>query len=142
MDHCRKQYELQGWRKHKLWRSSLKSSLRSTGKACASTSKNKETTIKTQVSEYLRLADQLGEKIAQSSRKLYNSPAFDVKLFALLESLSYYQEMIAKHIDLIERRLLKGQTIPSEEKVFSIFEPHTVPIAIGRISKRKSEQKD
>jgi len=62
------------------------------------------------------LADQLGENIAQSSRKLYHSPAFDVKLFALLEGLSYDQEMRAKHIDLIERYLLKGQTIPSEEK--------------------------
>lgn len=136
MDHCRKHYGLQGWRKHKLWRSSLKSSLRSTGKACASTSKNKETTIKTQVSEYLRLAGELEEKIAQSSRQLYHSPAFDVKLFALLEGLSYYREMIAKHIDLIERRLLKGQTIPSEEKVFSIFEPHTEWISKGKANKK------
>lgn len=136
MDHCRKQYGLQGWRKHKLWRSSLKSSLRSTGKACASTGKNKETTIKTQVSEYLRLADELGEKIAQSSRKLYHSPAFDVKLFALLEGLSYYQEMMAKHINLIERRLLKGQTIPSEEKVFSVVEPHTEWISKGKANKK------
>jgi hypothetical protein len=136
MGHCRKHYGLQGWRKHKLWRSSLKSSLPSTGKACASTSKNKGITIKTQVSEYLRLAGELEEKIAKSSRQLYHSPAFDGKLFALLEGLSYYQEMIAKHIDLIERRLLKGQTIPSEEKVFSIFEPHTEWISKGKANKK------
>jgi hypothetical protein len=67
----------------------------------------------------------MGERIAQSSLKLYHSQSSDVKLFALLEGLSYYQEMIAKHINLIERRLLKGQTILSEEKVFSIFESHT-----------------
>ncbi len=130
MDHCRKHYGLQGWRKHKLWRSSLKSSLRSTGKACpttpfrracASTSKNKETIIKTQVSEYLRLAGELEEKIAQSSRQLYHSQAFDVKLFALLEGLSYYREMIAKHIELIERRLLKGQIIHHPLRRKSIF---------------------
>jgi hypothetical protein len=117
MEHCRKHYGLQGWRKHKSWRSSLKSSLRSTGKACASNSKNKEGAIKIQATEYLRLASELQEKITRSSCELYRSPLFDVKLFALLEALAYYQEMITKHIDLIQRRLLKGQSIPSEEKV-------------------------
>ncbi len=61
---------------------------------------------------------------------------FVVKLFALLEGLAYYQEMIKKHIDLIQRRLLKGETIPSAEKVFSIFEPHTEWISKGKANKK------
>lgn len=133
---CAGHYGLQGWRKHKSWRSSLKSALRSTGKACASTRKNKEGTIKAQVTGYLRLAQELDGKITESYLKLYHSPAFDVKLFAALEGLSYYQEMIKKHIGLIERRLLKGQVIPSEEKVFSIFEPHTEWISKGKANKK------
>jgi len=28
-----------------------------------------------------------------------------------------------KHIDLVERRVLQGEKIPHEEKMFSIFEP-------------------
>lgn len=136
MAYCRKKYELKGWRKYKFWRSSLKSSLRSTGKACASTSKNKVLAVQSQVTEYLRLARELDEKIAESCRELYCSALFDVKLFALLEGLSYYQEMIKKHIDLIERRLLKGETIPPAEKVFSIFEPHTEWISKGKQNKK------
>lgn len=136
MSYCLAHYALKGWRKHKLWRSSLKSSLRSTGKACASTSKNKPAAIKTQVTKYLGLARELDEKITQSGQQLYHSPAFDKKLLALLEGLSYYQEMIKKHIDLIERRLLKGETIPSAEKVFSIFEPHTEWISKGKENKK------
>lgn len=136
MKYCMKHYELQGWRKYKFWRSSLKSSLRSTGKACASTSKNKDQAVHSQVSEYLRLAKELDEKIAESCKELYRSPLFDVKLFALLEGLSYYQEMIRKHIDLIERRLLRGEIIPSAEKVFSIFEPHTEWISKGKQNKK------
>jgi hypothetical protein len=133
---CAKHYDLQGWRKHKTWRSSLKSTLRSTSKACASSSKNKEAAIKTQVTEYLGLARGLEEKVADSCQQLYISARFDIKLFAILEGLSYYQEMIKKHINLIDRRLLKGQTIPSAEKVFSIFEPHTEWISKGKQNKK------
>ena len=136
MRYCIKHYELPGWRKHNLWRSSLKSSLRSTGKACSSTSKSKAQSVQKQVSEYLRLAKELEEKVAQSAQHLYQSPLFDAKLLAILEGLSYYQEMIKKHIDLVERRLLKGETIPSEEKLFSIFEPHTEWISKGKQNKK------
>lgn len=136
MNYCREHYGLKGWRKHKLWRSSLKSSLRSTGKACASTSKHKDNAIRSEVTEYLRLATELNEKITESCRELYHSPLFGVKLFALLQGLSYYQEMIKKHIDLINRRLLKGETIPQAEKLFSIFEPHTEWISKGKQNKK------
>ena len=35
-------------------------------------------------------------------------------------------------MDQVERRLLKGETIPHGEKVFSIFEPHTRWVAKGK----------
>ena len=37
-----------------------------------------------------------------------------------------------RQIDQTDRRLLKGETIPQEEKVFSIFEPHTRWISKGK----------
>jgi hypothetical protein len=33
--------------------------------------------------------------------------------------------MIDKHVDLVDRRLLQGQVIPTAEKLYSLFEPHT-----------------
>ena len=35
-------------------------------------------------------------------------------------------------MEQVERRLLKGETIPQHEKVFSIFEPHTCWISKGK----------
>jgi hypothetical protein len=134
--YCIKNYELKGWRKYKCWRSALKSAMRSAGKACASKGKDKETVIKGQVGEYLRLAKGLGEKLTESREQLYASAAFDEKLFLALEELSYYQEMINKHIDLVDRRLLKGEKIPSGEKIYSIFEPHTEWISKGKQNKK------
>ena len=37
-----------------------------------------------------------------------------------------------RQIDQVDRRLLKGETIPQDEKVFSIFEPHTRWISKGK----------
>ncbi len=36
-------------------------------------------------------------------------------------------------MDLVERRLLREETIPHQEKVFSLFEPHTQWIAKGKL---------
>lgn len=40
--------------------------------------------------------------------------------------------MLIKHIDLVERRLIKRETIPHNQKVFSLFEPHTKWINKGK----------
>ena len=44
----------------------------------------------------------------------------------------YFHTMLDRHLDLVERRLLNGETIPSEEKLVSIFEPHTEWIQKGK----------
>ena len=135
MDYCRNNYGLKGWRKLKSWRSALKSSQRSTSKACASSSKNKDKAVHTEVSEYLRIAKELDLRITQSSEALYLLPVTD-KLFKKLQELDYYQQMGKKHIDLIERRLLKKELIPSSEKIYSVFEPHTEWISKGKQNKK------
>ena len=48
------------------------------------------------------------------------------------EALEYFHRMLDKHLDLVERRLLKEETIPRAEKVFSLFEPHTEWIQKGK----------
>lgn len=56
----------------------------------------------------------------------------DFKLMFLIDLLKYYHEMLDKHIDLVERRIIKGETIPHKEKVFSIFEPDTEWLQKGK----------
>ena len=41
--------------------------------------------------------------------------------------------LMIKQLDWVERRLLGGETIPHEEKSFSLFEPHTQGIAKGKL---------
>jgi hypothetical protein len=47
-------------------------------------------------------------------------------------SLENYLSLFEKHIDLVERRIIKGEKIPHQEKVFSIFETYTEWINKGK----------
>ena len=113
-----------GWRKLKLWRRELKTQNRILAKVCQSGGKNKDKQIKQQATKYLRLAGDLNKKITQSKEEVYKIINSDASLAQLI-SLDYYQGMLCKHINLVERRLLKGEVIPQHEKLYSIFETHT-----------------
>jgi len=48
------------------------------------------------------------------------------------QQLKAYQSYAAMFIDQIDRRVMKGETIPHQEKIFSIFEPHTEWVSKGK----------
>ena len=50
--------------------------------------------------------------------------------------LERYKNYVTKFTDQIERRLLKGEVIPAEEKIYSIFEEHTEWITKGKLNKK------
>ena len=49
--------------------------------------------------------------------------------------LEYFYNMLKKHIDFIDRRLLKKEKIDSKEKIYSIFQPYTEWLSKGKINK-------
>ena len=131
VNHLRKEIEIPGWRKHARWKSSIKSSMRSVGKVSSGGGKNKDVRIKKEARVYLEKTRSLAKKI----EPIFNTPisTVSIKILALLESLSYYEKMLVKHIDLVDRRLLKGEVIPHEEKIFSIFQDYTEFIKKGKL---------
>jgi hypothetical protein len=82
--------------------------------------------------DYLEVAqrylDKARETLARLEQQGYASE-FDV--VAKLEIEGYLQHAV-RQIDQIKRRVILGETIPHEEKVFSIFEPHTEWISKGK----------
>ena len=71
------------------------------------------------------------ELVARAEASLADLVAHGVKAWEIVEIEGYIAHA-KRQIDQIERRLLKGETIPQDEKVFSIFEPHTRWIAKGK----------
>lgn len=48
-----------------------------------------------------------------------------------LQSVKEFEPLIHVIIDQAERRILKGESVPVQDKIFSLFEPHTDIIAKG-----------
>jgi hypothetical protein len=122
--------EMRGWRKAKYWRKTLKALMRRVGKANSSGGKNKADRLKKEVKEYLTQAKFLYEKLLLC---IPNLPIKDEKDLASVILLEHYLVLLNKHIGLVDRRLLKGETIPHAEKMFSIFETYTEWITKGKL---------
>ena len=137
MKFCQKEFNFAGWRKQHDWRSEMKSMSRALGKACSGKGKNKEKTSQSVASQYLAKARKLYQKIDESVLENIETIVKNEKLQLLIETdLVFFMGMLAKHIDLVERRLIKGETIPTEEKIYSIFELHTEWISKGKLNKK------
>ena len=80
------------------------------------------------VKAYLRMARLLVARAEQSLAQLAAAGAPQ----AVREEVEGYVGHARRQIDQIDRRVLQGQRIPHEEKVFSIFEPHTRWCAKGK----------
>jgi len=121
-------HALPGWRKFKDWRRQLKNLQRATSRIVYRGGPNKEARVKSAVRAYLAVGREIEVKVRQSLLELCDRSV----CAARWERLAYFQTMLAKHLDLVARRLLNEETIPAHEKVFSLFEPHTEWIQKGK----------
>lgn len=71
-------------------------------------------------------------KAKQTIVKLQSLPQIRLSDLAVLENIVFYSDHADRQIDQIQRRVLQGETIPHEEKVFSLFESHTEWISKGK----------
>ena len=100
-------------------------------RATADKSKNRKERLQKHAESYVQISRTLSNKI-YDIRKL---EPLTLHEYSLQLDLEYYLQMLEKHIDLVDRRLLKGETIPHEEKLFSIFEPWVEWICKGKAHK-------
>ncbi len=114
---CQK-HAIQGWRKSRDWSKKVR---RLFNRVCTSRQRRK----RTRVQEYLSLCQFLVEKLACTQKALEACGIED-------EKIPYYLRHARRQIDQVERRLIKGEVIPHDEKVFSIHEEHTRWITKGK----------
>ena len=118
-----------GWRKIKCLRRSLKNQMRLLGKTCACGGANKDKRKSKQATDYVREARKLQNKLTNGYSQFPIEDDIDLIQMIALEN---YMKLMIKHIDLVERRLVKGESIPHHEKMFSIFETYTEWITKGK----------
>lgn len=122
-------YPTEGWRKSYDWFKSLKNLSRAVGQASASGGKGKAERLTKATKQYLTKATSFRDKVNMTKNNL---PVNDMRDIVKIIELERFVELIDKHIDLVERRLIKGEKIPHEEKIFSLFEEYTEWITKGK----------
>ena len=119
---------LTSWREWKDWRKKVKSEYRCASEIHRKKGANYKERLQNSVRSYLDLCTIISPKVKLAIAELLVAQEFMRKLTKSeekkLKELQWYYEMLEKHIDLVNRRILLGQTIPHSDKVFSIFEPH------------------
>jgi hypothetical protein len=122
---------IEGWRKSHEWRRKLKGQMIGLSRVASGGGSKKEERLQAAAEAYVQESYRFEEKVFETMRAL-PAPQTPAEM-AQREQLDYFHSMMIKQLDLVERRLLKGQTIPHEEKVFSLFEPHTEWIQKGKL---------
>ena len=129
-------YKISGWRKLNYHLKKLKSSYIKVANIHQRKGKHYQYRLEKEVVIYLQRSEQLEKKLLPVLDYLSQKEQVDIAAIGLLKDLRYYKKMLDKHIDLVNRRILKGEKIPHEEKVFSIFESHVEWIQKGKHHKK------
>ncbi len=128
-------FELPGWRQHDYHQRQFKKQYRIVQRLKHSTSKDEEKKqrkreeIQDAHRAYIELArDHLARAEQTRQRIDPNDPAAYIQLCKLNEFIQH----ALRQIDQIDRRVLRGEKIPHDEKIFSLFQPHTEWINKGK----------
>jgi hypothetical protein len=126
-----KHKNIEGWRKIGNWHTEMKKLMRNLGQANRSGGKNKKENVVASAEKYLGKARLLLKKLEEEKPKF---PITDMGDLALIITLEHFMKLLDKHINLVDRRILKGETIPHGEKMFSVFETYTEWITKGKMN--------
>ena len=126
--HAAEEYDTGEWRKLKDHLKKLRSSYNSVR------GRRKGDERAKRVKDYLSLCRGLLKKCEKTLSVLMVGGG-DVGLQAAISSIEHYRGHTIRQIDQVRRRILNGEVIPQEEKVFSVFEEHTRWISKGKAGK-------
>ena len=128
-----KEEYLPTWRKLKDWQKKLKKLYRAASNIHRKKGANYKVRLQTATKLYLEAIDKMVVRIAETLVKLERIGGIIVE--ALCVELKKYYKYVLKFRDQVDRRILKGEVIPQEEKIFSIFEEHVEWLSKGKIGK-------
>lgn len=126
---------LNGWRQSAYNIRQFKKKYRKVQRLKHSTSKdenkkkNKEDEIRQEHESYLNDASNYLNRAKQTRKQLKEECQIED---SAIENLNDYIGHVERQCDQIRRRVLQGEQIPHEEKILSIFEPHTEWINKGK----------
>jgi IS5 family transposase len=87
------------------------------------------------VENILQWSGQIAERLAAKITKHRYGPVDQATMEFCLKELLHFQALGHKVLDQARRRIMGQEMVPNQEKIFSIFEPHTELLKRGKADK-------
>lgn len=118
-------YTIVGWRQHAHLLKKVKQTARRIARITARKGTNYKERLKEQYRRLLRRAEVVLERAGETCRKLQDDYEIDVLTMAQIAEIKVFSERTQQVCGTARRRVIEGEKVPNEDKLFSIFEPHT-----------------
>ncbi len=131
-----------GWRQHEHLLKKVKQTARQISRISTRKGPNYKKRLGKQYRVLLQRTKQILRRAQDLCEMLENEAARDVGVIVQLAALKELIERTEQVCDTARRRVLEGERVPNQDKLFSIFEPHTQlykrgkagePIQFGRL---------
>ena len=116
---------LPGWRQHEHLLKKVKRIARQISGIAARKGPNYMQRLKKPYRQLLKQTRRLLRRAADLCEQALSQGASDLDCAFRTASIKHYVELTGQVCGTARRRVLEGQTVPNEDKLFSLFEPHT-----------------
>ena len=137
-----KTFGITGWRQHQQLLKRVKTTARQISRIGARQGAKYKQRLEEQYRVLLRRANQILKRAKELCQQLEKNDVLDVAAVSEIAGIRVYIERTEHVCGTARRRVFEGEAVPNEEKLFSIFEPHTQlykrgkagqPIQFGRL---------
>ena len=133
---------LPGWRQHQHLLKNVKQITRQIGRIAARKGPHYKRRLEKQYRQLLKQTTRLLRRAEELCEQALGLPAAELDVAVQTASIKHFVGLTQQVCGTARRRVLQGETVPNEDKLFSIFEPHTQlykrgkagePVQFGRL---------
>ncbi len=118
-------YDIVGWRQHEHLLKKVKQTARDIARISARKGAKYKRRLTEQYGKLLRRAESILRRAHEACETLRNDYDLDIVSIAQIAEITVFIERTRQVCGTARRRVLEGESVPNEDKLFSIFEPHT-----------------
>ena len=118
-------YDLVGWRQHEHLLKKVKQTNRQIARIAARKGANYKDRMAAQYRKLLGRAEGILERAHETCKTLEEEYELDFRAITSIAEIKRFMGLTQQVCDTARRRVLENETVPNEDKLFSMFEPHT-----------------
>jgi IS5 family transposase len=127
--------EASGWRQHRKWHKKVRQQARQAEKAAMGRGSNRTVRMRRAFVAFFDTADTLlarAQTLLAQADKVLPQIGLRFEIPLLTFELDDFVRVTTQVVDVAKRRILHDEPVPTDDKIFSVFEPHTQLINRGK----------